>query len=663
MTVSAAHPPSVSSQAAALAAAALAGFACMAAELTAVRVLAPHFGDSAYVWTNVIGVILAALAAGAICGGRLAARADAARWPTRLFLGAGLLIVVVPFLAGPLGSWLLPSVLPLDAAMPAIVRGSFVASATLFVPPMFLLGAVSPLLVAGLVYGGSAVGRAAGSVSAAGTLGSLAGTFAATHWLVPEFGCRVTLAIVGALLILAGLLVAHQKVGRGTAGLALVLAIVGVAGHRGRLRPPPPGRELLAEVESRYQFLQVQREAGAGSPARTLLVINEGLDSYHSVAVDGSALTGGAYYDWHAVAPLFAGEGRRPAGLRALSIGDAAGSLRAVYAAVYPGAVVDAVDIDAACVALGDRFFAAPKAAGTTSIVDGRVFLERAMAQWHVIHVDAYAHQVYVPAHLASREFFLAARARLLPGGIIACNVGALHADDTVLRAIGSTMAAVFGNAMALQVPNSRNFLLLGRNGPAPEPQVLARFAIGEERLNPDDAAHWREIVQTAAAPRFWFHVGGDRLILEDDRPVLDQLLHSSYVHRADAGELVECRGPEDAAGAEIAAHSAGQSRNWPMVLKAVAASRSATGYLRELAGDARWSLREIRSARAEYEAALAIALDVAAGERLRGKLAQTAEELVPIALAEDVAQRNGWLQAWLLVVAVLAMWFARKLQ
>ena len=43
----------------------LAGFAVMSLELTAVRLLAPYFGDSAYVWTNVIGVILVALAAGA----------------------------------------------------------------------------------------------------------------------------------------------------------------------------------------------------------------------------------------------------------------------------------------------------------------------------------------------------------------------------------------------------------------------------------------------------------------------------------------------------------------------------------------------------------------------------------------------------------------------
>ena len=37
----------------AAAVAALTGFAVMALELTAVRLMAPHFGDSAYVWTNV----------------------------------------------------------------------------------------------------------------------------------------------------------------------------------------------------------------------------------------------------------------------------------------------------------------------------------------------------------------------------------------------------------------------------------------------------------------------------------------------------------------------------------------------------------------------------------------------------------------------------------
>jgi spermidine synthase len=625
----------------------------MAGELTAVRVLAPHFGDSASVWTNVIGVILAALAAGAWCGGRLAARDGADKLPTRLMIIAGLMFGIVPFAANPLGSWLLPAELPLDAAMPAIVRGSFVATAVLFGLPMFLLGTLAPMLVAGLTRAGVAVGRAAGGISAAGTLGSLAGTFAATHWLVPQYGCRVAMSIAAALLVLAGLLVATRRAARVTAVFAIASVSLAVTGHGGPLRSPAPGRELLAEVESRYQFLQVQREHTPGSPDRTLLVINEGLDSFHSLAVEGSAFTGGAYYDWHAVVPLFVEPGRRPSGLRALSIGDAAGSLRAIYHAVHPGATVDAVDIDAECMALGDRFFPAPKAGGARIVLDGRVFLERATQRWHVIHVDAYAHQVYVPAHLASGEFFAAARERLVPGGVVACNVGALQPGDPVLRAIGSTMASVFGNAMALQVPNSRNFLLVGRNGSAIEPTALAGFTFGEERLGEADAAHWRQLVATAATPKFWSSIDHGGVVLEDDRPVLDRLLLASYVDRADRGALVECHGSQDAAGAEMAAYSAGMARNWTAVLAAVASSRNETASLREFAGDARWSLRQLRSARAEYEAATAATSDPVVGERLRGKRASVAQDLAPIACAEEVAERNGWLQAGLWLVGL----------
>src|SRR5262245_44799918 len=241
----------------------------MAGELTAVRVLAPHFGDSASVWTNVIGVILAALAGGAWCGGRFAAREGADKLPTRLMIIAGLMFGVVPFAAGPLGSWLLPAELPLDAAMPALVRGSFVATAVLFGLPMFLLGTLAPLLVAGLAQSGVAVGRAAGGISAAGTLGSLAGTFAATHWLVPEYGCRIAMAIAGALLAVAGLLVAARNAARAAAGIAVAVVGLSAAGYGQWLRPAPPGRKLLAEVESRYQFLQVQREQTTGSPDRT----------------------------------------------------------------------------------------------------------------------------------------------------------------------------------------------------------------------------------------------------------------------------------------------------------------------------------------------------------------------------------------------------------
>ncbi|MBM4061760.1 MAG: hypothetical protein FJ265_11800 [Planctomycetes bacterium] len=641
-------------------AAALGGFACMAAELTAVRLLAPHFGDSAYVWTNVIGVILAALAGGAWLGGRLAGRPDAGRCLTGLLAAAGGLLALAPFVSGLLGAWLVPASLPLDAAMPTIVRGSFVATVALFAPGLFVLGAVAPMLVARLAAQGCEVGRAAGTVSGAGTLGSLLGTFAATHWLVPQLGCRATLGLSGACLLLVAALVARRGGRAAPAAAAMLLAAAAPFVHVGPLRPPPPGRELVAERESPQQFLQVLRESSpVGS--RTLLVINEGLDSFHSVAVAGSAFTGGAYYDWHALAPLLVPAGRLEAGQRVLSIGDAAGSLRAIYAAVHPGVLVDAVDIDAVCMELGDAFFRGPKAAGDRAVMDGRVFLRTAGRRWQVIHVDAYAHQIYVPAHLASRQFFALARERLEPGGVLACNVGALHPEDPVLRAVGTTVAEEFGHALALQVPASRNFLLVARNGPVPDPAALAGHRFGGELLGAADQERWRAIVAAAAAPGVFHDVGHGGALLDDDRPQLDELLQRSYVRPAAGAEVVACAGAADPAAAEIAAYTAATRRDWLGAVQAVAGSRVETAYLREVAGDARYSLRELQAAAREYERAEVLAATAEAKQRLRAKSSQLAVDLEGTLLAERTGSRNLGLAAAACAAAVAALWLLRR--
>jgi spermidine synthase len=626
--------------------------ACMAAELTAVRVQAPHFGDSAYVWTNVIGVILAALAVGAWLGGRLSGRESAGIWLVGLLATAGGLLGLAPFVAGPLGDWLLPGELPLDAAMPAIVRGSLVATIVLFAPPLLLLGAATPMLVTRLAAQGVPVGKAAGGVSAAGTLGSLAGTFAATHWLVPAFGCRVSMALAGGVLLLAAALVAAPRA-RAAAGVLMLLVVASTFGHRGPLREALPGRELLAERETRYQFLQVVRETTESGRSRTLLVINEGLDSFHSVAIEGSSFTDGAYYDWHALVPHLAAGAGRTRELRALSIGDAAGSLRAVFAAVHPGLQVDAVDIDPTTMELGDLHFRNDKASGARYAVDGRVFVEQSKQRWHTIHVDAYAHQAYVPAHLASREFFACCRERLEDGGVLACNVGGLHADDPVLRAIGTTVASVFGHARAIQVPRTRNFLIVARRGSVPGPAELPSALVGEERLTAADAEHWLGILQSARDPQRWHDVGSGGELLVDDRPVLDELLHGSYLLQRDSGSATACAGRSEPSAAEILAHAAAQRQDWHAVLLAVGSSHTPTAYLRELAGDARWWLRELHGASAEYDAALSLAEEPLVRERLAGKVAQLTADRRPQQRAEAVAERNGWLVAVSLGLAV----------
>ncbi len=78
------------------------GIGSQGAEIAAVRLLAPYFGDSTVIWANTIGIVLVALSAGYWLGGRWADRHPHMRGLCLLALGAAVLLALVPFLADPL---------------------------------------------------------------------------------------------------------------------------------------------------------------------------------------------------------------------------------------------------------------------------------------------------------------------------------------------------------------------------------------------------------------------------------------------------------------------------------------------------------------------------------------------------------------------------------
>ena len=634
----------------------------MVVELSAVRLLAPFFGDSAYVWTNVIGVILLALALGAWAGGRFAERSGSAV-ASRLLVLAAIVLCIVPFVGPAVGDWLLPQDLPLDAAMPALVRGSLAASVLLFGPALWLLGAVSPGLVVGAANSGAGIGRAAGAVSAAGTIGSLVGTFLATHWLVPHFGCRAAVWCAAAALAVAAFVVRGRLSVLAISGAAIACALLPL----GPLRGPLQGQELLAEVESRHQYLRVVRTPAAdGLPARTELKINEGLDSYHSVAVDGRVLTSSlederrpsSYYDYHLVAPLLAGDGEVAPGLSALSIGDAAGTFRRIYAAIYPAARVDAVELDPAVVELGSLWFPGTRSAGDVFAgIDGRVVVARSTRTWRCIHVDAYSHQVYIPPHLASSEFFAAVHERLEPRGIVACNVGGLGFDDPVLVAMARTMRECFRDVAAFRVPDSRNVLLVGRKDARIDATCLGRADLPTGTLSNEEAGLWRRVLGEAAGGtwRSAEELPGyaSAPTLRDDRPLLDELLLQSYLDADRGFEDLAFEGPESREWAESAAFDAYRRGDFDGTVAAAMRSVQGSPYLCYLAGAARWSQRRLQAALAHTLDGLAMS----PAEPLRVSLATQRDALqaewAPIVRAREVADRNLVLAMLVSVVAV----------
>ena len=114
----------------------LSGAAIMGLELVGLRLLAPRFGASTYVWGGLLGTIMAALAVGYLLGGALADRRPRPGWVFGLLLASA--------------AWVAGDLLATEAVLDAAERlgatfGPVLATALLLAPPMLLLGSVSPL--------------------------------------------------------------------------------------------------------------------------------------------------------------------------------------------------------------------------------------------------------------------------------------------------------------------------------------------------------------------------------------------------------------------------------------------------------------------------------------------------------------------------------------
>ena len=458
-----------------------AGACTLVVELAAVRLLAPWFGASSGVWTNVIGVILLALALGYLAGARLAARSRPERAFALVLLFSGLFSAWLPTLAGPVCGLFLPAGLSLHQAAGLWLWGSLAAALLLFLPPAALLGCVGPLAVELLqVRRGLHAGTAGGHVLCASTLGSLLGTFATTHLLLPFAGLTHSFLGAGAVLGLCGaaawLLARPAAPGPGAAGLALLGTLAALAGSRLDRPALPDGMTLLASAESPYQSLRVVEDTTLGAPLR-LLQVNEGLDSFQSVWSPEPGLLGqGFYYDYFALpAWLAGGEGT----WRTLVLGLGAGTaFRVLEGALPAGLKLEAwgVELDRRIIELGRRWFDLPSGRADRVVFSGqdaRLALRRMPDDFDLIVLDAYSNQVEIPAHLSTLEFFQQARAHLAPGGWLAVNVGGFGPDDPVVVALTSTVACAFGESLAVRIPRARNWMLYARrDAPLPPPDA-----------------------------------------------------------------------------------------------------------------------------------------------------------------------------------------------
>ncbi len=436
------------------------GMSVMAVEMTASRLVAPYFGTSLFVWANVIGMIMAALAVGYWVGGKFAERSPKLQTLLWVLLAAAVLSALIPLFVAPFSRIVITQFLGATGAL-LIALGSFLTLLVLFAVPIFLMGMTSPFLIK-LLSSHKGAGETAGGVFALSTVGSLAGTFLPAFLFVPTIGSRAT------VLLFAGVLLAIVVLGllgkrAGILSLAVFLAVPWAA------RTPVHAAEtLLAETESPYQYIQILEKDGA-----RILRFNEGLAD-QSVEYADTPFTG-RY--WDTIFPL--PNLTRAAKPKVLILGLATGTIaRGIIETREPGAVdVTGVEIDQKVVDFGRSYFSLDKHPEIHIVVeDGRTFLERTDEQYDMILVDAYANQLYIPFHMATEEFFALAKSRLHPGGILVANVNAPSRTSPLVTSIAKTIGASFPYVDAYHVPQSWNRVLVASDAPIDWDGATARM-------------------------------------------------------------------------------------------------------------------------------------------------------------------------------------------
>ena len=210
------------------------------------------------------------------------------------------------------------------------------------------------------------------------------------------------------------------------------------------------GGRVIYSTETPYQYARVVQFPDAVR----WLQLNEGV-AIHSLYRPGSFLTGG-YWDDFLVLPLAAQSGVPG---RIAILGDAAGTVARAYGHYFPGARVDAVELDGELTSIGKRYFAACGPEAPPAITaDARPWLAASSARYDAIFLDAYR-QPYIPFYLDHAWIRQPRCAHLRTRGVLIVNVGHLPDSDALEKVVSATLhcgrSSRWSSAITLSDTNS----------------------------------------------------------------------------------------------------------------------------------------------------------------------------------------------------------------
>ena len=452
----------------------ISGFASLLCEIVWTRTFAMIVGPTTYAFSATVAAVIAGLAAGSACGAWIAKRtARPAFWLGLTLSLTAIAITLMSSLAGDEVPRFIAGQLA-AASQPAaalLTRQSLLVAA-LIVPPALGFGTAFPLALA-LVGNTDSVADRVGRVYALNTIAAVAGSLTAGFAAIPLLGLQRSLQLAVAVLVLGVLLV----VLRGALSRGRRLVVATTAAVAGVMAFVNPGwdRELLASGAYKYapriaKTVDLETALKAG----TLVFYDEGAASTVSVKqlTGAISLSIDGKVDASSVGDMLTQKtlGHLPLLLhdhpREICIIGLGSGVTLASALTHGVSRVDVVEISAGVVRASQYFshenhgaLADPR---THVIVgDGRSHLAFTDRRYDVIISEPSNPWIAGVAALFTREFFVAAKERLSPGGIICQWAHTYDISPEDFRSILATFVSVFPEATIWRVGDG-DVLLVG---------------------------------------------------------------------------------------------------------------------------------------------------------------------------------------------------------
>jgi spermidine synthase len=495
----------------ALAVFALSGFAALALEVVWFRVLVYFVRATTYAFSTMLAAVLLGLAAGSFAATPLLARAD--RLLHRLaWLQLGTALIV-----------------PLSAsALAAAYRAGWYTTSDVHVsmllafPPAFLMGASYPIglraWAGGATNGAALDATAIGDLNSANLLGGILGAIVAGFIVLPAYGSRAALSILGAVYVLSFFLLLREVEGKLRRRALIVLApaafllaasnvpdmLKAVSGRR-----YPAGEQLFWHQEG-AQTTAAVRIRPLGGRLLYLNGLHQASDAPEMVRLH--RLIGHLPMALH------------PDPKRVIVIGLGGGATPGAVS--QHGARVDLVELSPAVVEAASWFShinydVTHRPNVRLRIDDGRNFLLSTSSRYDVVTADLIQPEHAGAGNLYSREYFQLVRRALAPGGLALQWIG--HRSEIEYKLILRTFLEVFPHTTLW----AGGQLLVG----ALDPFVIRRDAF-EQKLERPETREALQAIDLASFERLLAHyvTGPEALrafvgpgqILTDDRPAVE---------------------------------------------------------------------------------------------------------------------------------------------